>query len=101
MQENLKQTLASPGLTEDETAASELADLIEEALEWWRPDETDWVDVLDDLWRVEVKGYKPPTTADDNTPDAKDDPVIRNAQKARRVLGCPRKPGRPSKGDSK
>jgi hypothetical protein len=74
--------------------AVELADLIEQALKDQRPNETDWIDVFDDLWRVEVKGYKPPSAAGKRTPDAKDDPVIRNAQKARRVLGQARKPGR-------
>jgi hypothetical protein len=61
--------------------ASELADLIETALEEGRPNDTDWVDAFDALWRVEVEA---PRTGRKYDKDERDFIV---ARKARKVLG--------------
>jgi len=42
-------------VTEFDDLVGELADLIECALEGGRPNDTDWVDAFDALWRVEVE----------------------------------------------
>jgi hypothetical protein len=60
---------------------AELADLIEQALEEGRPNDTDWVDAFDALWRVEVEA--PGTGRKYN----RDEPDFKLARKARKALG--------------
>jgi hypothetical protein len=77
--------------------ASELADLIESALEDGRPNESGknghghgcagYVDAFDALRQVEVEGYELPAD--------KDNPVVRHVQKALRMLGRAKNVGRP------
>ena len=81
MQEALKQAPAAPGLTQEETAAAELADLMEAALEWGRPNETDWAGSFEALRFVEVEAPARGIKYD------KDSPVFIKAREARRVLG--------------
>jgi hypothetical protein len=68
-------------VTEFDDLVRELADLIEEALVEGRPNDTDWVDAFDALWRVEVEA--PRTSRKYN----KDEPDFKLARKARKVLG--------------
>ena len=81
IQEALKQTPAAPGLTQAETAAAELADLMEAVLEWGRPNETDWAGSFDALRFVEVEAPASGIKYD------KDTPIFIKAREARRVLG--------------
>jgi hypothetical protein len=80
-QDALKQTPTAPGLTQEETAAAELANLMEAVLEWGRPNETDWTSVFDALWRVDVEAPARGIKYD------KDSLVFIKAREARRVLG--------------
>jgi len=73
-------------VTEFDDLVGELADLIECALEGGRPNDTDWVDAFDALWRVEVEA--PGTGRKYN----KDEPDFKLARKARKALGQRRDP---------
>jgi hypothetical protein len=81
--------LMAMNVTEFDDLVAELADLIEEALESGRPNDTDWVDAFDALWRAEVDAPRSGRTYN------KDEPDFRLARKARCVLGQARKVGRP------
>jgi hypothetical protein len=81
VQENLKRTPVAAGLTHEETAAAELADLLELALELVRPNDTNWFEAFEALRWADVEARETGHRYD------KHDLRFIKARKARRVLG--------------